>query len=290
MNQNITYWPLSIVILGSLVWLFLNQCISESAPCNSPTIMASLDGIEKKSSFEVGEEIFFSVKGNENIQSYQWEFGETETISFDSLARHRYEMPGEYIVKLLLNDQCEGQYTVQILESPNPGPIPPPVIRIEGPSNGKVGQRLTFRAIGAGANSWRWDMVEQADLILEGQTITYSYSQPGKYVISLSVNDLPDLIEHEIIIQNGDQCPYITDSELLRRFQNRVNYNEIKPFFDISISKNVTVNNNQTGQPLVRSLYEYCTYLNLRLDVKILEIAVARNSNKCIKEIIITEE
>lgn len=131
---------------------------------------------------------FGSTDRDGRIVGYRWEFGDGTTAAGESVW-HRYEKPGTYRVVLTVvdDDGGEGGETKEVLIESRP-----PVARISGPTKGKVGEELTFRAEGSQDPDgeiveYRWDFGDGKTA--SGMTASHRFEAPGTYKVVLMVAD-----------------------------------------------------------------------------------------------------
>jgi len=137
-------------------------------------------------------ELEFSAAGSQDpdgrIVSYRWDFGDGATAS-GKWVIHRYKRPGTYKVKLTVTDDdgVEGTATKAVFIESHP-----PVVRLSGPSQGRVGEELTFSAEGSHDPDgeiveYRWDFGDGATAT--GRTASHRFEGPGTYTVTLTVVD-----------------------------------------------------------------------------------------------------
>jgi hypothetical protein len=100
---------------------------------------------------------------------------------------HIYTKPGEYNVKLIVNNTCEKTETITIKEKKfvlDPKKIP----RLIVPDSITVGQELKVIDSTNGAYSWEWRFGETSKANSTKKRATYSYIKSGLHTISLIVN------------------------------------------------------------------------------------------------------
>lgn len=124
------------------------------------------------------------------ISRYRWSFGDGASAS-GANANHAYAAPGQYRAVLRIEDDSAHpcnfgvdmrRVTVNF----------PPVAEAGTDRTSVVGEPVVFSGdasydIDGSLGSWRWDMGDGT--VLEGQTVTHTYSGPGAYNVALTVTD-----------------------------------------------------------------------------------------------------
>lgn len=131
-------------------------------------------------------------------ENWEWNFGDSTITSSLQKPLHVYKKPGEYEVKLMVNNICEHRKTItirgkeEILDSTKF-----PVFKVQ--KSIKVGQKLTLRDETENASTWEWRFGETARVNAITRKASYVYEKPGLKTISLIVNgDLKYITEKTI--------------------------------------------------------------------------------------------
>lgn len=123
------------------------------------------------------------------VNRFTWAFGDNE-IAEGERVTHRYAEPGTYRVSLsILGDvlgNCDNSDTDELTVTIMPGPT----AQIDSPDAVPVGAPLTFDASASTSplgsmTSWQWDFGDGTSG--EGQTVTHTYVEPGRYRVSLRI-------------------------------------------------------------------------------------------------------
>lgn len=124
---------------------------------------------------------------SEGAKEWEWDFGDGTAKKGLKDQLHVFNMEGDYIVRLLVNNKCERIETVH---------VKPEIIVIDStkfpvfslPKSIKVGQRLIVTDSTENASSWEWRFGETANVNAATKTAEYIYEEPGLKTVSLLVN------------------------------------------------------------------------------------------------------
>lgn len=169
---------LSVFLLSSFV-IILNMNNEVECDVNEFNVQAT--------SFEVGELIIFSDVSKKS-HSWRWYFGDESQISFRSKVGHSFEKEGEYLVKLIINNECTVEKLVTI--SPKKNAIDDskmPVFRVA--SHVLEGEVIEFEDETEGAQSWEWRFGESGKVDSFEKQCSYVFTSPGAKRVSLIVNN-----------------------------------------------------------------------------------------------------
>ena len=120
-------------------------------------------------------------------QNWQWDFGDNSITSSQKQPFHMYKEPGEYTVKLLVNNICERTETITIEAKKEVVDIAKyPVFDV--PKSITVGQKLKVKDETENATTWEWRFGETARINATSKRASYIYEEPGLYTVSLIVN------------------------------------------------------------------------------------------------------
>ncbi|HDO19797.1 MAG TPA: PKD domain-containing protein, partial [Thermoplasmatales archaeon] len=144
----------------------------------------------------VNQTVYFDGSGSYdtdgNIVSYIWDFGDG-SFSTGKKVQHIYSQAGNYTVTLTVRDDDGGEdidtttACISDVKENNP-----PVAVIDVPSYAMVGEKITFDASNSYDSdgtivSYVWSFGDGNNAV--GSTVEHSYSSPGTYTITLTVND-----------------------------------------------------------------------------------------------------
>ncbi|WP_452219798.1 PKD domain-containing protein [Lacinutrix salivirga] len=137
----------------------------------------------------------------ESAENWQWDFGDESSISIQQKPFHAYKAPGEYTVKLLVNDFCEHTETITITEKEVViDSTKFPIFKL--PSTIKVGRPLRVVSENDNATSWEWRFGETSSANAKTERASYTYKKPGTYTISLITNgELEYITKKKIVVK-----------------------------------------------------------------------------------------
>lgn len=156
-----------------------------------------------------------SQPGGSPIDLYTWGFGDGASAE-GAMVTHAYPQPGTYQLTLLVKDQAgsSGEAATQIfIREPEPEITPtsgqPPEAIIVVPSAVAVGDEVILDGSQSLPGTspivlYDWDLGDGASA--QGAVVTYSYSQPGAYQVTLMIRDeagLSGSTATEILVQEG---------------------------------------------------------------------------------------
>lgn len=169
---------LSIFLLSSIVLIIKMNSGDE---CNIKEFQVDAP------SFKVGELIIFS-DASKKSHSWRWYFGDNTQISFRLKVAHSFMEEGEYLVKLIVNNECTIQKVITILPKENSlDKSKFPKFRV--PGNVMQDEEVEFVDRTDGAKSWEWRFGESGKVDSFDEKCTYVFTTPGKKVVSLVVNN-----------------------------------------------------------------------------------------------------
>jgi PKD repeat protein len=168
-------------------------------PVQEPENIPPVAVIDGPSQGQVGQSLQFSSSRSQAapgsaIVSTNWNFGDNTSTS-DANPIKIYNAPGTYVITLIVTDDKglsgQSQLTVNISQLPaTPAPVPPSAI-IEGPSQGVVGQPLTFSGSSSSGQapivSYEWTFGDGGGA--QGPVANHTYSREGAYVVALNITD-----------------------------------------------------------------------------------------------------
>ncbi|WP_299888149.1 PKD domain-containing protein [uncultured Lacinutrix sp.] len=134
----------------------------------------------------------------EQAQTWQWDFGDDTPKSSQKTPFHIYKEPGEYTVKLLVNNICERTEVITIEQKEEViDSTKYPVFNVQ--KTIKVGQKLIVKDETDNASTWEWRFGENAGVDATSKNASYIYEKPGLKSITLIVNGDENFITKKII-------------------------------------------------------------------------------------------
>ena len=143
-------------------------------------------------SFEEGAILIFSDSSNQSY-SWKWDFGDRNNISHKSKVAHVFKKPGVYKVKLLVNNSCNLEKSIKIIEKRKADTkltIAPAKLAVSFTVPEKVykGEQIQFLDKTATARSWLWEFNKNDGVSSDLKNPTYTYNTIGIKTITLIVN------------------------------------------------------------------------------------------------------
>lgn len=126
--------------------------------------------------------------------TYRWEFGDGSE-GYGSIVSHSYAQAGSYTMKLTVTDKDGAQGTDMAMAQVYPVNHPPAAV-ISGPTNGLVGETLSFSGVNSADRDGRivryvWDFGDGT--AGSGVEVSHVYNAAGNYQVTLTVTDDGDL-------------------------------------------------------------------------------------------------
>ncbi len=121
-----------------------------------------------------------------NFESWEWDFGDKTPIDKKSMsnASHQYKNPGDYVVKLIVNGECQGTKNIRINKRLEEGKKLS--IRAYIPTTVYRGIEYNFVDSTTGATSWSWGF-DNNDPILQ-QNAKKIFNDLGVHKVQLILN------------------------------------------------------------------------------------------------------
>ncbi len=170
------------------------------------------------------DSLFFK-DATEFAKDRRWNFGDN-TQSFSAQGYHRYSTPGNYIIRLGINNKFTDTFFVTVTPVAPIVPLQDSVITIEGPTQGMQLENLVFRARGTGTSQYRWKFGETSYIDAKEPFVQYAYQQPGDYTILLYTNNSEYPTRHKITILpsfTGDKDTFSID-DMYRQYEDDFKY------------------------------------------------------------------
>lgn len=181
------------------------------APAAGPMPVAVITG---PSQARVGEVLTFDGSGSTpigEIRVHAWDFG-NGTRANGPTVQQAYPLPGRYLVRLTVLDERMRQATATTIVTVEAADQSPPTAIITGPSEGRVGEDLSFEGGGSQAGgapiatyAWTAGGAESTGPVSQ-ESLRVTYDRPGTYQVLLLVTDesgLSDATSHQVVIEDA---------------------------------------------------------------------------------------
>lgn len=183
-NQIKTHFDGKIILF--FIIIFVISCGLLAFKINNKAICAVKEFKIDAPSFKAGELITFS-DNTPNSYEWRWYFGDGSKISYRSKVAHSFSKPGKYTVKLLINNSCTIEKTINIL--PKNDVIDESMLpKFYAPKVVYEGEKVQFKDSTSHAKSWEWRFGDGIKIDAIDQNPTYVYRIPGEKIVSLVVN------------------------------------------------------------------------------------------------------
>lgn len=176
-DKNVMFFFITVFLVSAsaLAYRFYKQI-----PCKE--VIFSINAKE----FRQGELVKFIDK-TEGAKIWSWRFGDsTEAETFKDPI-HIFTKPGEYKIRLIVNNFCEKTETITIkekIELLDPNKIP----KFSLPKSITVGQTLKVKDSTFNASTWEWRFGENSRVDAKTRYAKYEYKTSGLKTVSLIVN------------------------------------------------------------------------------------------------------
>ncbi|MDC1161819.1 PKD domain-containing protein [Tenacibaculum sp.] len=258
-----------------------------------------------------------------NAKVWKWNFGDSSKEVFSKEALHIYKKPGEYYVKLTVNDICERiekvviKQKIFVIDSTKL-----PIFKL--PNSILVGEKLTVIDKTPNASTWEWRFGETANINSKERIAKYTYKESGLKTVSLIVNgDVQHMIKKRINVlpieqederinditavqrtvddgikdkpldamdSNGapKSVPFISESQfknnLILVSKKKMSVNSFKKYLCGDLNKSIIVNGKKT------SFLAFCELIkDKKLKIKEVKLYRDKGSN-CIKDVTIVRK
>jgi len=218
--------------------------------------------------------------------SWDWTFGDgTNEMPIEKEVKHLFEEEGKYWVKLTINGKYHDSMQIVVMKKVIIDTSKKDIkILIEGPTNIKVGQAVTYKDKTEKATKWVWKMGESGKTDGTDQSITYSFKTPGVHEIFV-INDIAkNNGSYKVYVQpnipEGTKVPAVSPDEMKNKLQEIASGSSLGKSYDDFISKylcgNETVPVSVNGKK--KNFYDMCQDFILSGGVKINNLTVQRDS------------
>ena len=191
MNNNISYrlddkvliavFAISTLFLGLMAFRYKNH-----EPCT--TVEFSYRTANKFDFAYINEPIYFSSEIKYSAASWKWDFGDKTNMDERSgpYTTHQYRQPGQYTVRLIINDKCEQVKTINVNKRADYGKKL--FLEPQWPEDVLVaGREYNFGDNTTGAVTWSWYFDQEPKLLQKN--LTHMFTEPGPHKVILVVND-----------------------------------------------------------------------------------------------------
>lgn len=151
----------------------------------------------QKYNLRAGEVIHFY---NQTIgdNTLEWNFGDGTEVANATDPMHIFSKPGEYTVKLTVNDQCF-EYKTVVIKNPVPVIDKTLIPSFVAPIEVMVGEKVRFNDQTDGATTWEWRFGETGKVDSKDKNPVYEFKQVGKAKVTLIVNGDARYIAEKVV-------------------------------------------------------------------------------------------
>lgn len=223
-RRNILLISAGVVLLaGLLIWAF------QKKEYTSEDLIASVYPI----SLNVGDTLKFEDKSSFG-KEYKWIFGDGYEAQ-QKKGQHTFKKPGYYQVSLIVDNKYNKTFPVLVSATvlPVDNSQRTPTL-IDGPSQAMQLENVFFRAVSGDAKMFTWRFGESGNIDAKEQMASYSFKNPGNYVVTLYTDTDPEPIVHQIRIlpayptvaeqELQAVAPVQTESEVFSKINNDFRY------------------------------------------------------------------
>lgn len=175
----------TMLLMSLAALLFMAFRYTNQKPCSF--IDFSYRTANKQDAAFIYEPVYFSAVV-QNASEWQWDFGDKSPVDKTTgpFVTHEYKQPGQYTVRLIVNNNCQEAKTIHVNKRENVGkklvmrPYWPPETIY-------AGREYYFVDSTTGANTWSWYFADEPRL--SRQSVAYQFLEPGIHKVVLVVND-----------------------------------------------------------------------------------------------------
>jgi hypothetical protein len=193
MEQKTTNYKIDdkvILTMLSLATLFLGVTafkFNTKKDCSS--IKFSFRSASSSDFAYVGEDVHFAAQFNYSADNLEWDFGDKTPKDRKSgmFVTHVYKNPGQYIVRLTINGECQEPKNINVNRREDLGKTL--YLNPMWPSDTLfAGKEYVFTDNTIGAVTWTWHF-EKDEFPRNKQSMPYIFTQAGQYKVTLIIND-----------------------------------------------------------------------------------------------------
>lgn len=213
----------------------------------------------------VGELLHYS-DSTTAAHSWHWQFGQGDS-SLAMQGTFFYPKPGTYNVLLTVDGKYKKLFEV-VVKAAAPRDS---TIRLLGPTEAYIDEKLTFQAYGAPANRFFWNFGDQKKTDLHDATVFYAYDQPGTYIVELKTDVTRRPLRQKITIlpkySSFVQPVDTTNDDILWRLRRIAKGQQVNQQYNYLLTRYLC---NEADAPVVAGslppsdFYSYC--MNLQFD------------------------
>ena len=143
---------------------------------------------------EAQDPIYFDAVGcydpDGEIDFYRWNFGDGSSEILEKNTTHVYKNEGTYVVTLTVIDDNGTSETETTIATIQPYFNSPPTVEISAPTNGYVGEDVSFISLSSDPDgdkltySWYID-----GNLFDESSVIYNFNKTGKFIVNLTVSD-----------------------------------------------------------------------------------------------------
>ncbi len=179
-----------ILTMLSLATLFLGiTAFKFNTKKNCSSIKFSFRSASSSDFVYVGEDVHFAAQFNYSADNLEWDFGDKTPKDRKSgmFVTHVYKNPGQYIVRLTINGECQEPKNINVNRREDLGKAL--YLNPMWPSDTLyAGKEYVFTDNTVGAVTWTWHF-EKDEFPRNKQTMPYIFTQAGLYKVTLIIND-----------------------------------------------------------------------------------------------------
>lgn len=235
----------------------------------------------------------------EGASSWDWTFGDGSTeMPIDKEVTHIFEDEGKYWVKLKVNGKYCDSMLISVINKVIIDTTKKDIkVIIEGPSNVKVGQVVSYKDKTEKATKWVWKMGESGKTDGTEQSISYSFKTPGTHEIFVFNDIAKNNGVFKVFVQpnipEGTKVPAVSPDEMKNKLQEIANSSNLGKNYDDFVSKylcgNETVSISINGKK--KNFYDMCQDFILTGGAKIISVLPQRDTkNNCVTSLEITKK
>ena len=192
MKKGISYTldakvPVTMFLLAALFLGLMAFKYNTKQPCGA--VDFSYRTASKFDEVYTNEAVYFSSELKYNADSWKWDFGDKSAMDAKSgpYTTHEYRQPGQYTVRLMINEKCEFARTINVNRRDDIGkklylmplwPAGDPLV---------AGTEYNFGDNTTGANTWSWYFDGEPKRLQKN--VSYIFTETGIHKVVLVINE-----------------------------------------------------------------------------------------------------